>query len=124
MSESQITEKVIEYVPVGPVEDVPVGKMKMYKIGRHQVGVANVRGTFHAFNNICLHRAGPLVEGRLLGNKITCSWHAWVYDVASGKVLFPRDEARCLETYAVKVEDNQIWVERPKGKVREQGTKS
>jgi nitrite reductase/ring-hydroxylating ferredoxin subunit len=111
-------EKMVEYERVGSTGDIPVGTMKLFKINRHQVTVANIRGSFYAFNNICLHRAGPLVAGRLLGNKVTCSWHAWVYEVPTGKVMFPRDEKRCLETYAVKVEDEAIWVERPKGKQR------
>lgn len=111
-------EATLEYVRVAPVGDIPVGTMKLFKIDRHQVTVANIKGSFYAFNNICLHRAGPLVAGRLLGNKVTCSWHAWVYEVPTGKVMFPRDEKRCLETYAVKIEDEAIWVERPKGKQR------
>jgi hypothetical protein len=32
--------------------------------------------------------------------------------------MFPREEKRCLETYRVKIEDEAIWVERPKGKQR------
>lgn len=119
---SETIEDVGGYVRVGPVEEIPVGTMKMYKIGRTQVTVANVRGKFYAFNNICLHRAGPLVEGRLLGNKVTCSWHAWMYDITTGKVMFPRDEERCLDTYPVKVEDEAVWVERPKEKSRRQGS--
>lgn len=111
-------DETIDYVRVAVVEEVPVGKMKLFKINRHQVAVANIRGNFYAFNNICLHRAGPLVAGRLLGNKVTCSWHAWVYEVPTGKVIFPRDEKGCLETYRVKVEDEAIWVERPTGKQR------
>ena len=118
MAEAQEMPEVTDYIQVAPVEDVPPGKMKMYKIGRTQIAIANIRGNFYAFNNICLHRAGPLVEGRLLGNKVTCSWHAWMYDVTSGKVIFPRNEARCLDTYAVKVEDNAIWVAKPKERTR------
>ncbi|MDB5079263.1 MAG: Rieske (2Fe-2S) domain protein [Chloroflexi bacterium] len=118
MSETPTPEKPLDFVRVALVSEVPVGTMKLFKIDRHQVALANIKGEFYAFNNICLHRAGPLVEGRLLGNKVTCSWHAWVYEVPTGKVIFPRDEKRCLDTYQVKIEDDAIWIARPKGKQR------
>jgi nitrite reductase (NADH) small subunit len=118
ISDTPAGEETLHYVRVASIGDVPVGTMKLFKIDRHQVAVANIKGNFYAFNNICLHRAGPLVAGRLLGNKVTCSWHAWVYEVPTGKVMFPREEKRCLETYAVKIKDEAIWVERPKGKQR------
>lgn len=111
--ESQRLPEVVEFVPLIGSEEIAPGTMKLFKVGRTQITVANIQGTFYAFNNICLHRAGPLVEGRILGRKVTCSWHAWVYDIPTGKVLFPRNEAACLTTYQVKVEDGTILVEKP-----------
>jgi nitrite reductase/ring-hydroxylating ferredoxin subunit len=105
--------QVVEFVPLAGSEEIAPGTMKMFKVGRTQITVANIRGTFYAFNNICLHRAGPLVEGRILGTKVTCSWHAWVYDIPTGKILFPRNEAGCLTTYQLKVEEGILLVEKP-----------
>lgn len=33
----------------------------------------------------CPHLDGPLWEGTLSGTEITCPWHRWTYDLASGR---------------------------------------
>ena len=45
------------------------------------IALANVGGKLYAINNVCLHRGGPLGEGELGGQVVTCPWHGWQYDV-------------------------------------------
>ncbi|MCK6445863.1 MAG: Rieske (2Fe-2S) protein [Planctomycetes bacterium] len=56
-----------------PVE-TPWGMMALYSIG----------GRVHCVQAFCPHLDGPLFEGSLAGNVITCPWHGWRYDVTSG----------------------------------------
>ena len=36
---------------------------------------------------ICLHRGGPLAEGRLDQCVVTCPWHGWQFDVTTGALV-------------------------------------
>jgi len=97
-----------EFVPVAEASEVPPGTSKVVVVAGHVVALFNVDGTFHALSNTCLHRGGPVGEGELDGEVVTCPWHGWQYDVRSGEnVVNPL--AR-LKQYAVKVEGGRVLV--------------
>jgi len=43
-------------------------------------------GTFHAIENRCPHKGGPLSEGIVSGKYVFCPLHDWKEDVTSGQV--------------------------------------
>ena len=66
------------------------------------------RGVF-ACNNRCPHEGYPLREGTLDGDcKLTCNWHNWKFDLATGENQ--RDGDR-LRVYPVELREGEIWVE-------------
>lgn len=68
----------------------------------------NVGGEFHAINNVCPHRGGPLAEGRLEGHIITCPWHGWTFDVRTGEADHPGGHS--VAAYEVGVEGADVYV--------------
>ena len=88
--------------------DVPEGTGKEVKIGDRELAVFNSGGTFHAIDNTCLHRGGPLAEGTLEGCMVVCPWHAWQFDITTG-VCATTPDAK-LRRYDVKVEGDDILV--------------
>ena len=54
-------------------------------------------------------QGGPLDEGEIDGTTVTCPWHGWEYNVTTGENLDDPDTKQ--ETYAVKVEGDDIFVE-------------
>jgi len=94
------------------ISDVPPGAMKLIKVEDLEVVVANVDGRFCAFGNICPHEGGPLAEGELEGNVVTCPWHFTRFDVFTGEVIDGvTDEP--IPVYAVRVEGDEVRVEAP-----------
>jgi nitrite reductase/ring-hydroxylating ferredoxin subunit len=70
--------------------DIIEGAAKHFSISNSEgssldVAVFNVGGNFYAISDICAHKGGPLSEGILKKNIVTCPWHGWKYDVRSGK---------------------------------------
>ncbi len=96
-------------VEVCKVSDVKEGKGKTVKAGGKQIAVFNVGGKFHATDNTCLHRGGPLGEGSLSGSTVTCSWHGWQYDVTSG--VCKTNPGAKVQSYKVKVDGDKIMVD-------------
>src|SRR5207244_12158947 len=60
------------FMKVAAVGDVPPGTGKCIEAGGKQIALFNVGGTFHAIDNTCLHRGGPLGECELEGYIVTC----------------------------------------------------
>lgn len=90
-------------------DEIPAGTIREYQIDGKTIALANVNGKFHAINNVCLHRSGPLGQGVLEGNVVTCPWHGWEYDVTTGKVV--RNPAVGVDCYAVEVRGEDIFVD-------------
>ncbi len=97
-----------DFVAVGKVTDIQPGNGRTVSVGGKSIAVFNVNGTFYAIDDTCLHRGGPLGEGELQDNVVTCPWHGWQYDVASGaNVRSPAVKVAC---YPVRVEGDEVQV--------------
>jgi nitrite reductase/ring-hydroxylating ferredoxin subunit len=97
------------FVRAGKIGEVPPGTIREFQVAGKAVAVANVGGQFHALNNTCMHRGGPLADGPLEGNVVTCPWHGWEYDVTTGKVA--QHSSVGVESYPVEVRGDEIFVD-------------
>ena len=98
-------------VCVGRTADVPAGEGRVVDAGGKTVAVFNVAGRFYAIDNTCAHRGGPLGEGDLEGNIVTCPWHGWRWDVTTGaNANNPAVKVAC---FPVSVHDDEVFVEVP-----------
>lgn len=74
------------------------------------IALFNVEGTFCAIDNTCTHRGGPLGEGELNGESVTCPWHGANFNVKTGAVT--RSPAGTgVRSFVVKVEAGDVLVE-------------
>lgn len=78
---------MFEFVTVARVGDIPSGKGRQVTVNDRWVGVFNLNGAYHAVDNPCLHRGGPLADGVVAGCVVTCPWHGWQYDVTTGVLV-------------------------------------
>ncbi len=90
-------------------DEVPAVTIREFAVDGKTIALANVDGSFHAINNTCLHRGGPLGQGELEGKVVTCPWHGWQYDVTSGKVTM--NPSVGVDCYAVEVRGEDVWVD-------------
>jgi nitrite reductase/ring-hydroxylating ferredoxin subunit len=60
----------------------------MKRVSASGMAVLMVRrgGQLHAISNVCSHAGGPLDEGSLDGDVVTCPWHGSRFDVRTGRV--------------------------------------
>jgi len=100
-------------VRMGDIKDqIPVGGAKMVEVEGKQIAIFNVAGTYHAIDELCTHRAGPLSEGEIRENVVTCPWHRAQFDVTTGKCL-KGPAAKDVACYPIKVEGNTLLIEMP-----------
>ena len=93
---------------VAKKSEIPTGTGKVIEAGGKTIALFNCEGAFYAIENTCKHRGGPLGEGSLSGTTVTCPWHGWEYDVASGACQL--DPSIKVQTFDVKVDGDDIFV--------------
>ncbi len=97
-----------EFLKIGEVGELPaVGEAKEFACGAHTLCVANVDGTFHAVDNVCPHRGGPLGQGIVEGNKIVCPWHGWEFELSTGNNPFTPNLS--VPSYELKMESGAVY---------------
>src|SRR6266550_6277995 len=96
-----------DYLTLAKADEIPDGEVRAFDANGVPVAVANVDGSFFAFDDTCPHRQCSLAEGELEEMTIVCPCHGSEFDVRTGEVVAPpaRDP---VAHYDVKVEDGQI----------------
>ncbi|MEO1197710.1 MAG: Rieske 2Fe-2S domain-containing protein [Pseudomonadota bacterium] len=74
-----------------------------------KIAVFRYEGKLSALTNVCAHQNGPLGEGRIIGGCVTCPWHGFQYDPATGRAPAPFTEK--IATYGLKLEGSTILVD-------------
>ncbi|HZD35123.1 MAG TPA: Rieske 2Fe-2S domain-containing protein [Nitrososphaeraceae archaeon] len=95
------------------VNEVVVGKSRSFSVNNRkgskvEIAVFNVEGKYYAISNTCKHVGGPLSEGILKNNIVTCPWHGWKYSIINGKS--PHEGGDSVNSYRTKVIDGKLYV--------------
>ena len=94
---------------IAEVSELPAGQGRVVEVAGRQIALFNVDGTFRAIENMCPHRGGPLGDGMLVGTMVTCPWHGWQFDCATGKSA--RNPAVGVACFPTTVEGTTVYVE-------------
>lgn len=97
-----------EFIAAAKVHQIAPGASLAVQVGKYEVAVFHIEDGFFALENCCPHQGGPLADGYLEGPMVTCPWHAWCFDVRSGKMSL--GEFAVVPRFAVKVEGDTILV--------------
>jgi nitrite reductase (NADH) small subunit len=99
----------VAFVRAASKAEIPAGKICELQVGGKAIALANVAGKFCAISGICLHQAGPLGEGELDGQVVTCPWHGWQFDVTTGKVV--ANPKVGVDSYPVELRGDDVFVD-------------
>jgi len=131
---------VVKHV-VAPVSAIPAGAKHVTEAGGRRIVVFNLDGEFFALADRCPHQGGPLSAGQVMGHVrssapgeyeyarrgevVRCPWHAWEFDIRTGKSFFDPQRVKtraydahvecgellAAEAFAVAIEDSYVVVE-------------
>lgn len=65
-------------------------------------------GQLFALDGMCSHQGGPIAEGTVEHGCVTCPWHGWQYELATGIQTINRQPLQ--ETFATREIDGRIEV--------------
>jgi nitrite reductase/ring-hydroxylating ferredoxin subunit len=104
--------RMAKSVKVGSANELKPGECKTVEVEGTPVAVYNVGGRYYATHNTCPHRGGPLGEGSLEGDVVTCPWHGFRYNVTNGQCLGPNPALK-VAAFPVSTHGSDLMVELP-----------
>ena len=97
------------WIRITPAESIPPREGRTVRLGALSVAIFNTGDSFLAVENRCPHSGGPLADGIVGGNTVTCPMHNWRICLESGRVSKPCDSsAPAVRTFPIKVEDGIV----------------
>lgn len=99
-----------DFVKVADADEIEPNHGKLVEVRGKKIALFNVDGKFCAIDDTCTHRGGPLSEGELEGDEVTCPWHGARFKVTSGEVLRP-PAPQGVSSYKVRVKGSDIELE-------------
>lgn len=96
------------FVEVAGVDEIPEKRALIVSLSGERVAIFRYDGKISAISNVCAHQNGPLGEGKIIDGCVTCPWHGYQYDPATGRAPAPFTES--VPTFDVRVIGSRIWV--------------
>ena len=100
----------MSWIDIGHIDDIPlrgarvvktpVGCIALFRTGENEVFAAS---------DTCPHKGGPLSEGIVHGQSVTCPLHNWVFDLNSGQAQGADDGQ--IATYPVQLDGDRILLD-------------
>ncbi|KIC45638.1 MAG: nitrite reductase small subunit NirD [Ruegeria sp.] len=100
----------MSWIDIGHIDEVPVRGARLVKTHIGCIAVfRTAEAEVFAATNSCPHKGGPLSEGIVHGQSVTCPLHNWVFDLNTGEAQ-GADDGR-ITTYPVRLEDGRILLD-------------
>lgn len=90
------------------VDEIGEKRARIVSVGGERVAIFRHDGRLSAISNVCQHQNGPLGEGRIIDGCVTCPWHGYQYDPASGRAPAPFEER--IATFDLRLEGRRVFV--------------
>lgn len=99
-----------DWIDIGALEDIAPRGARVVKTALGCVAVFRTGGDeVFALDNACPHKGGPLAEGIVHGNKVTCPLHNWVFSLETGEAQGA--DAGRVATYPARIDEGRILLE-------------
>ena len=99
--------QTIRWYDIGKLDDIPLRGSRRVEIDNIKIGLfRTATDQVFAIEDSCPHKGGPLSEGIVHDNCVTCPLHNWVISLATGEAQ-GADEGQ-IKVYPVKVRAQRI----------------
>ncbi len=96
------------WLDLGPIEEFPEGRPVLRKASGQRFACVRAGDGVSAIDDRCPHQGYPLSQGSCKDGVLTCEWHNWKFDLASGECTFGGEAVR---RYPTRVEDGRVHLD-------------
>jgi len=98
-----------DWIEIGTLDDIPQLGARVITSDNGNIAVfRTAEDKIFAVKDECPHKKGPLSQGMVHGNKVSCPLHDWKINLDSGIAVAP-DEG-CAATYPIKMQGDKIML--------------
>lgn len=98
-----------DWLEVGSLSDIPRQGARVIKTADGDIAVfRTAEDDVFALRDQCPHKGGPLSQGIVHGNKVTCPLHDWRISLDNGIAVAP-DEG-CAASFPIRVDGDKIYL--------------
>jgi nitrite reductase/ring-hydroxylating ferredoxin subunit/uncharacterized membrane protein len=101
-----------EFTPILPAAELPEETPTKAALGPTNLVLVRRGDVVYALKATCTHAGGPLAEGTLKGDTITCPWHGSVFRLSDGAVIHGPAQTREI-AYRARINEGQVEVQGP-----------
>ena len=99
----------MNWIAIGHISDIPLRGARCVKTPQGKIAVFRTsENEVFAIEDHCPHKGGPLSQGIVHGNAVTCPLHNWVISLETGKAL-GADEGE-VRTIRVRNDDGALSI--------------
>ena len=99
----------MKWIRITTAENVPPREGRAVDLGGQSLALFNLGDRYVAVENRCPHGGGPLADGIVGGDTVTCPLHNWRVCLDSGSVTKPcQQDVPPVRTFPVRVEDGVL----------------
>ena len=99
-----------DYVKVAKSGDIAPGHGKAVEVNGQKIAVLNCDNSFHAIEDTCPHKGGPLSEGTISDGSVRCPWHGAIFVIETGEPV--SGPAPCaVKVYPCRVSGDDIEIQ-------------
>lgn len=99
----------MSWIDICALGDIPLRGARTLKTAQGCVAVFRTGpAEVFATADTCPHRGGPLSEGIVHGQAVTCPLHSWVFDLNTGRA---QGEAGQIATYPLRVAGDRVLID-------------
>lgn len=100
----------MSWIDIGHIDEVPLRGARLVKTHIGCIAVfRTAEAEIFAATNSCPHKGGPLSEGIVHGQSVTCPLHNWVFDLNTGEARGA--DAGRITIYPVRLEEDRILLD-------------
>jgi nitrite reductase (NADH) small subunit len=97
------------WIEICTLADIPVRGCRVVRTPRGRIAVFRTAGDeVFALDDRCPHKGGPLSEGIVHGQHVTCPLHNWVIGLADGEATGA--DKGCVRRHPVRLEDDRVFL--------------
>lgn len=106
-----VKEPTITWTDVGAVTDIPRRGARRLPSPRGDIAIFRTGdGAVFALMDACPHKGGPLSQGIVHGQSVTCPLHGRVIDLATGEGVGADKGSRCAPVVPLEVREGRLWL--------------
>ncbi len=97
-----------QWIEVAATSTLANGEAIEVLVAERVLAIFRHDGKLFALDGMCAHQGGPIAQGQVQNGCVTCPWHGWQYELATGIQTINRQPL--MQTFEVRERGEKIEV--------------